>query len=190
MEQMRQKKISIQKIALMILRGLGEAAMRTIDEGFLNPTYPFTHPSRIFLGLHYPGKHRKNEKRRRRSLSIMLYRLKKDGLVKNTGKGLVSRWHITAKGAGFADTYETELREHILPAKDGKVRIVIFDIPEKERKKRDWIRSELIMLDYTMLQKSVWIGKRPLPQSFIKEIKEKEIESYIHIFEAAKNGTL
>ena len=52
---------------------------------------------------------------------------------------------------------------------DGKLRIVIFDIPEHKKGWRDWIRQELILLQFQQLQKSVHIGKYPLPESFYKE---------------------
>jgi CRISPR/Cas system-associated endoribonuclease Cas2 len=43
---------------------------------------------------------------------------------------------------------------------------VLFDIPEKRRKIRNWLRDQLKEWDFELVQKSVWIGKGPLPKEF------------------------
>ncbi len=63
---------------------------------------------------------------------------------------------------------------------DGKYRMVIFDIPEKQRQHRDWLRSQLYYLEYTQLQKSVFISKYPLTSEVIKEIKERDIDEGVN----------
>ncbi len=50
---------------------------------------------------------------------------------------------------------------------DGKWRGIIFDVPELNRKDRDFLRRELRQLDFRELQKSVWIS----PHNFEKELK-------------------
>ena len=40
---------------------------------------------------------------------------------------------------------------------DGKWRVVIFDVHEKQRKKRDRLRAELATVGFRRLQDSVWI---------------------------------
>jgi len=44
---------------------------------------------------------------------------------------------------------------------DGKLRIVIFDIPEKLRVRRNAFRRHLVELGFKMKQKSVWLSKLP-----------------------------
>lgn len=44
---------------------------------------------------------------------------------------------------------------------DGKLRIVIFDVPEKLKVSRDFFRRHLIELGFVMRQQSVWISKVP-----------------------------
>ncbi len=69
---------------------------------------------------------------------------------------------------------------------DGKYRIVIFDIPEKQRKDRNWLRGELYFLKYKQLQKSVFISKFPLTPEIIKEIKKREIDKGVNYILAEK----
>lgn len=49
---------------------------------------------------------------------------------------------------------------------DGRWRILIFDIPEDQRRKRDTLRQKLGELNFYQLQKSVWITPFPPPAAF------------------------
>lgn len=42
--------------------------------------------------------------------------------------------------------------------KDGKIRILVFDIPEKEKRRRDYFRRHLRLLGFKPFQKSVWVS--------------------------------
>ena len=80
------------------------------------------------------------------------------GLIK---KGLIakdrdSKLSLTSKGEIKLFKYQEEVKR----AKnkwDGKWRIVIFDIWEKSRQKRDFLRNELADFGFVRLQNSVWI---------------------------------
>ena len=73
---------------------------------------------------------------------------------------------------------------------DDELKIIIFDIPEEERQKRDWLRSVLKNLKFSMLQKSVWVGKGKLPKEFINDLSKYKIISYVDIFAISKYGSL
>ena len=77
-----------------------------------------------------------------------------------------------------------------IPKSDGVCSLVIFDIPEYERKKRTAIRVELIGCNFRQLQKSVWVGYHPLPQEFITLLDELALKDRVHIFSVVKSGTL
>ena len=116
----------------------------------------------------------------RETISNTLSRLKRKGLIKKTGPPKQTIWRITRAGKNhFIATKRVPIFS--LPPKDGKMRLVLFDIPENERDKRDWLRPRLLSCDYTPLQKSVWVGERPLPQELRKELDEKGIGRYIHV---------
>lgn len=121
---------------------------------------------------------------------VMLSRLKKQGIVESGGWGI---WRITKKGRAFARDGEEKRKayEHIRRlSQTQKNTIVIFDVPEKRRKLRDYLRTELVDLGYEQLQKSVWIGAGPLPAAFMDFIKEKELLDTVHIFIIATKGTI
>ncbi len=56
---------------------------------------------------------------------------------------------------------------------DKKWRIVVFDIEEKERKTRNFLRRQLKLMGFGQLQKSVWLS----PYDFLPELK-RLISSY------------
>ncbi len=129
-------------------------------------------------------------------IKTTIWRLKKQGLIKTDSHG---EWRTTQKGKeylkkasskdrifelgyGGYDNHQLEIRKTPL--------IVIFDIPEKQKVKRYWLRVELKILGFKQLQKSVWIGKGPLPEKFIKKLVELNIFQYIHIFEIKQRGTV
>ncbi len=67
------------------------------------------------------------------------------------------------------------------PKKERKI-IMIFDIPETNRRTRDWLRTQIKLWGFKMIQKSVWLGTGPLPAQFNKQIKYLGIEEHIKIF--------
>lgn len=188
---MRKKKISTKVIILAILRRLGEASYEFIDEGLLNPNYAFTGFSRDLLGLNKGRRQSENAKNHKRINPITLWRLKRDGLIARSGPKKSAKWRITAEGENYFNDYFVDLAEgYELPRVDGRIRIFTFDVPEKERKKRDRLREILKSCEYKMLQQSVWIGKRPLAKSAFKDIRDMKADSYIHLFEISKQGTI
>lgn len=124
------------------------------------------------------------------SFRVALSRLKKQGIVESGGIGL---WRITAKGRAIARSGEARSKayEHIRElSKKQKDTIIIFDVPEKKRTLRDYLRFELVSLGYEQLQKSVWIGGGPLPEAFMDFVREKKLVDAMHIFIIAKKGTI
>lgn len=114
-----------------------------------------------------------------KTLKASLSRLKEQGLVVKDPKKKV--YYLTDNGKEFV-SYIEDRYEILKKPWDGKVRVVIFDIPEKKRKWRDWLRNELRLLQFKSLQKSVYIGKTPLPESLYKEINQTDLDQYVFIF--------
>ena len=64
--------------------------------------------------------------------------------------------------------------------------IIMYDIPNFQKRERDWFRRQLMHFGYIMIQKSVWVGPSPLPKDFLKYLKEIKIESNFKTFKLAK----
>ncbi len=121
-----------------------------------------------------------------RQVSKSLYSLKKRGLAKyHNGK-----WVITREGRKYYREKRWNLYRyfHLNDSynKKGKsMMLVIFDIPERERSKRDWLRSQLKLFGFKQIQKSVWFGPRNLPKDFFAYLKELGIKEYIKMFKTS-----
>lgn len=119
----------------------------------------------------------------------LLNHLKRQGLVVKQGseKGMI--WKITSAGLQRLKLFKENRKEYdMIP--DDKLKIIAYDIPERKKQKRAWLREVLKLFGFHMLQKSLWIGKRGIPENFLLDLRKKEIVSYVHIFEISKTGTI
>src|SRR3989338_2602981 len=127
------------------------------------------------------------------TLSSVLWRMKRDGIVTNRGTSKKKQWRITAKGRLYLKTRPPRqkfLKVAAVRPSDGMVRLVSFDIPEKERTKRKWLYKELVDCGYKPLHKSVFVGTRPLPKDMVREIDLLGLGHYTHIAALKKTGTI
>ncbi len=67
--------------------------------------------------------------------------------------------------------------------------VVMYDIPHKKKKERDWFRRHLKKFNYEMIQKSVWVGPSPLPKDFLEYVKSIGLLSQLKSFKLAKPYT-
>lgn len=167
---------TVSRLILECLADFGTAALSS----FFPEKYPEARIWRALLGLDGSYEFRRD------SFSTLLNRLKGQGLVRRLGKTRGSRWRITDRGRAALRSPGAG----ILPRPDGIQRIVAFDIPERERKKRDAIRWALAAAGYEQLQKSVWRGVRPLPEDFLNLIDALNLGTRVHVFSVRSSGTL
>ena len=119
-------------------------------------------------------------RKNRRSVQNALYKLKKKNLVTSQD----GSWELTKSGKKYAE--ERLLFGHInspFAKNSPDKQIISFDIPEEKRKMRDWLRTQLKMFGYRMIQRSLWIGPGPLPQTFKKRLAELGIKENIKVFQ-------
>jgi len=159
----------------------------------------------LFTVTNYPGGYRllydiiyenkppaKSEKRKKENiLRVTLSRMKKSGLLKNK-KG---DWTITPEGKKFLESKKMEIRKFFRPEtildnrEKPKRLIIIFDIPEKKKKYREWLRMELVGFGFNLVQKSVWIGPA-LSKEFVEYLDEVAILKHIRFFRATEKDLI
>jgi len=125
------------------------------------------------------------QKLKEQTLRTILSRLKKRGLVEDK-KGI---WAITEKGREFLKNKIPHFG-HLKTENKKKEMVVVFDIPELRRKQRNWLRSELMALNFIPLQKSVWLGPAPLPKEFIKYLSETNLLQYLKFFKVTEDDVI
>ncbi len=135
--------------------------------------------------------------RDRQKFYNLLNNLRRQGLVLNKKEGRHSIWKITQQGLKKLDIARTRILYSKRAAHYDKsgpsatFKIVAYDVPANEgHKKTRWLREALINLGFTMLQKSVWTGKKNIPEQFLRDLHERHMTAYVHIFEVTKSGTL
>ncbi|HDH31265.1 MAG TPA: CRISPR-associated endonuclease Cas2, partial [Candidatus Wolfebacteria bacterium] len=125
----------------------------------------------------------------------LIYKLKKDNLIKESVKGDKKFFIITKKGKDKLSLL-IKRNKKMLPKifyqkeKGDKFIIIAFDVPETERIKRDWLREVIKNLGFKMIQKSVWIGKIKIPKEFLNDLLKLKLVDFVEIFEISKIGSL
>ena len=94
-----------------------------------------------------------------------LHRLEKNGYVRRV-TGTKRRYRLTLAGRRRA----LKLWLYCKPAGqqvwDGKWRVLIFDVPERRRAARDFLRRELRLFEFKQLHRSVWVSPFDIPANF------------------------
>jgi len=145
------------------------------------------------VAAHHKRKTREREKIRQAAaigydtMKVVLSRLQKDGLVEKTGTGL---WKIAERAKSLVVTVQAQEEKTARLKSAPKDTVVIFDVPEKDHKKRAYLRIELVSLGFELLQKSVWIGPGPLPKEFIDYLRKADLFPHVHILSIKKRGTV
>lgn len=189
----------MQTITEKILEILQSGAEEASDFLAAMATDRSTSYRRLRTSLKYGPKHFKTDwasaYRRRKAYYSLLSHLKDEGLVEkeNRRNGL---WSITKKGREKLLLLKKRqqnafsLRTAHFEEGDVGMTIFVFDVPEKEKAKRRWLRQSLQSAGFRFLQKSVWIGDSQLSMEFIEALRERLLLPHVHIFKAEKLGTI
>lgn len=128
---------------------------------------------------------------------MLLAKLRREGLIEKHNLGTKTAWKLTKDGikkliqyAQIKPKYPVLPKNEYTKKKTNDKILIIFDIPEKWRDQRAWLRCQLKTLGFTILQQSVWVGSYAVPADFIHDLKEINLLKYIHIFKISKSGSI
>ena len=152
--------------ALLILETLGEA--------FIESFWP------------HPYYHAFCDHNKKRSFRNALDRLEKRRLImgERQRNGRVA-FTLSSEGEKLAKRISLKLVMAKSRRWDGKWRLLIFDILEKARGKRDFLRKELINFGFYPLQKSVFAYPYPLPPEFFELWDDFNFEDQLVVIDTA-----
>ena len=158
-EKIKDLPVNIGIVGLALLLGLGERGAVAISEILEGPgrglrrSLKRMEKTKSFWDYYDELKDLKKD-----SARTILWRLQKRGLVSKKK----SHYKLTLQGLKVVRIFQKkEIKEHQW---DGKWRLIMFDIPEKRRDERRWLRFQLLIWDYRPIQKSVFIGKQPIEE--------------------------
>lgn len=186
------------KRILNLLRHKAHTAREIIDA--LAPINPDTYKiTKRLLGYMDVPKfdHKAWKRKEEKRFYMLLAKLRKEGMIEKHSLGIKNAWKLTKRGIEKIIRYaQLKPKYPVLPKKkytkkkiNDKI-LIIFDIPEKWRGQRAWLRHQLNTLGFTKLQQSVWIGTYAVPSDFIHDLKEINLLKYIHIFKISKSGSI
>jgi len=117
-----------------------------------------------------------NNRRLPSSLSKAIYNIKRSGYLEVVEKDNQKVVRITKKG-------RFKLWNPVINKEwDGRWRLVAFDIPEDNRKKRKSLRLALKALGFIQMQKSLWICPYDVSMEIEKVLDMLDIEQYVDYF--------
>ena len=135
--------------------------------------------------------------RNRQQFHRTLQYMKKQGLVMKKETRKSTAWTLTKQGRDTLLAYRRlradpfSSRHIAFPRpQGGGLTIVAFDIPEKERRKRDWVRRCLVEMEFKPLQKSVWVAHGGVHEDFVHALRERKLLGAVHIFAVTRHGTI
>jgi len=124
-------------------------------------------------------KQNKDKARKRKFYRMINY-------LKNTGylnvKDVKNRKAIIITPKGMNKALETELKfGDKEKRKDKKWQMIFFDIPEKRRRDRDYLRKYLGYLGYKKLQQSIWVCPYNVLEETQQIVKNYKLDRFIRL---------
>lgn len=123
---------------------------------------------------------------RRQDLGRIIKRLEKQKLIDIKENGNQTAIEITEKGRRRLLQYDFENMKIKNKKRDGKWRLIIFDIPERKKRNRDALRKKLIQLDCVRLQDSVFVSAFPCKEEIDFLVHYLEIVDYVTVIAVVK----
>jgi DNA-binding transcriptional regulator PaaX len=106
-----------------------------------------------------------------KNIRVVLWRLEKKGMIERKNDGFV----VSPIGKKHIESRQQPKQW------DKKWRIITFDVPEPKRTDRIWLRTQFLQIGYETVQRSIFIGKNPIPQFIMEEIYKRKILPYIQV---------
>lgn len=120
-------------------------------------------------------------KKRARSFNQFISYLKRMGYIAVPTGESVGVLRLTAKGREKAFEGREKART-LPPRKDGKMIMLMYDIPKRKQRVRQAFRGALEFLEYQMLQKSVWVSSKDVLEETERAVREYELDDCVNLF--------
>lgn len=178
------------KEALSLLAKRAMTTIEMLDEILPNYYRSYKNAKRsMYVGGIAAKKELKETVAKQRFYSLLSH-LKRQGLIEKKVAGDKPLWKITSNGLNKLKRVRQRMRCVYETKKDDKMKIVVFDIYEKEKWKREWLRDALKNMEFKMLQRSVWMGRSKIPEAFLDDLRIKHLLGCVHVLEVSRVGTV
>lgn len=117
---------------------------------------------------------------KKNTLAQALKRLRQKGYIDLEKFNNRISYKLTQKGQ-----LEANILKALMEPDSDRLTMVIFDIPEQNRKIRNILRGKLNLWGFEKVQKSVWVSKKDLVKPIRKFIVEIKLDKWVIIVEAS-----
>ncbi len=129
----------------------------------------------------YDLKKQYERQKNKQKFSQLIYRLKKNGYIKI--KNLEQNEGVMLTKRGAEKVLKVKLKtERKKRRSDEKWQMIIFDIPEEKRFLRDLLREKLRLLEYKMLQQSIWVCPYNVQKETELILRKHSLDLYVKLF--------
>lgn len=170
---------------MSLVKRILEGLSAPFTEGELTIGEIIYHPYKMLYGDLYKIS-------KRNSLNQAVIRAQKKGLVRKKIINEEVYFAITDSGKDELEKWRSKPRIGLHERKggwDGKYRLVLFDIPEKNRIVRNSFRRKLKELGFLGWQQSVWVSRNPITEPLREFIKEVGLDDYALVVETEDLGS-
>ena len=108
-----------------------------------------------------------------RKVYTQLYQLEKRGYLERYKHKDLEYVKVSPKGEAAISSANKQ--------RDGKWRMIVFDIPESQRATRDYLRSKIKQLGFKKWQNSTWITPYVLPEEVERELKQLSQKLFVRL---------
>ena len=135
----------------------------------------------ILMGNENPIIKKYRRDKNKQQFRQLIYHLKRNNYIKV--KNLENKKAIILTKKGLSKVLKASFKiEEQEKRKDGKWIMVMFDVPQKNNKSRDLLRSVLYNLGYKLLQQSVWVCPYDVSKKTEKLLQLHSLDEYVKIF--------
>jgi hypothetical protein len=181
LEIIRDGAVDITALTLAVLNAGYGASVRKIE----------SEKNKIYDSILDMGTTENERHKLKHRLSSYLHSLKRQGFIEKKGRLFLITKKGYAKLGGLKNSKLKSFPVMEYPRAKAKAWVLIaFDVPEKEKRKRNWLRKVIVNLGFTSIQKSFYVGRVKIPDKFIADLSKLNLLPYIEIFEITKKGTL
>jgi CRISPR/Cas system-associated endoribonuclease Cas2 len=191
------------EVTMMILDAIANTAttIPAVICSLLDSGYGASIGHREYIAKRYmdeaeDGRFEHEERRARyQRFSMMLRYLRENNIISERKVGDYVKLYLTPKGRTKRLSLKKEA-QYSLPVSAYKASpgkkfvIVVYDIPVRFNRYRNWLRDVLRKLGLKKLQKSVWIGKVIIPDQLLSDLMKYKLEEFVEIIEVNSSGTM
>ena len=154
--------------------------------GILDELYKLAYGTRPFSSQEARDKICKNEK----DITLFrkrIYNFRKGGYIRRDNRG---NFKFTRKGISIINFAKIDGLKINELKKDGRWRIIIFDIPQSKSRIRHILRAKLAEFNFHKLQRSVYISPYVCEKEIGELTKLLDIDPYLHLILAESLGPI